>query len=218
MARLPSGALALSAHLPDGTVSLTPWDPVTMNTTKRPFAAFASCVPTPPRPNYFWISPEEKRRREENEAWVARQISLYAAAPGPRYPEWQRKRDLRLRGGKHATEEEEGGAPDIPFLVTLNIFLVAILTAIREHVAETQFWLSGLRYQFDMYFQQPDVRNFMTLLRRILLAVVVLGIAVAWYLWMPREINDEDDNEIVAYVLVENYRSWSVVPPVPDAS
>ncbi|KAI0602246.1 hypothetical protein F4775DRAFT_229965 [Biscogniauxia sp. FL1348] len=232
MARLPSGALALTASLSDGTTEFTPWDPVTVNPLKRPFAAFSRSVPTPPRPYCFYMPPEERRRRAENEAWVARQRALYAAAPGTRFPrdrDQQQQQGLRLRGGSNDGGEEVGVVVEkeestpttlLSAIAALLQFLLAAAAAtIRERVARAQFLLSRTRYEFTLYRQRPDVCQAVAILRLVLLISVVLGLAVLWVLLAYRDAGDDDNNiEIVYYVLVPNYQAWSLVPPVPDPS
>ncbi|KAI1639373.1 hypothetical protein F4809DRAFT_638631 [Biscogniauxia mediterranea] len=237
MARLPSGALALTATLPNGTTDFTPWDPVTLNPLKRPFAAFSPSVPTPPPQHYFHVCPEERRRRAENEAWVARQRALYAAAPGPRFWDRDRQRGLRLRGGggdgygveEEVTvkvEERRRGEGEVEVekeestLATPSSSAVAALlrllptaAAIRERAARARFSLSRARYHFAAYRRREDVRRVVAALRLALLVGAALGLAVFWAL-LARG-GDGNDNEFVSYVLVPNYQAWSLVPPVP---
>ncbi|KAI1492967.1 hypothetical protein F5X96DRAFT_293190 [Biscogniauxia mediterranea] len=239
MARLPSGALALTATLPDGTTDFTPWDPVTLNPLKRPFAAFSPSVPTPPPQHYFHVCPEERRRRAENEAWVARQLALYAAAPGPRF--WDRdkqQRGLRLRGGGgggdgYGVEEEVVVAAVVEVekeestlttpsssaaVAALLRLLLPTAATIRERAARAQFSMSRARYQFAAYRRREDVRRVVAALRlALLVGAVLLGLAVFWALLLARGGDGDggNDNEFVSYVLVPNYQAWSLVPPVP---
>ncbi|KAI1381527.1 hypothetical protein F4677DRAFT_403260 [Hypoxylon crocopeplum] len=171
----------------------------------RPFSAFAGTKPTPPPPFLFGVPAEELEQRRKDAEFAAQQHRL-ATTPG-----------APLRPAAPAL------APAAPSLVVVAWRgAVARGSAVCRLVVDIggragvrcrdvaarcdrAYWLMLCAYRRSAW---PQI---LRLLQKLVLVLVVLAIGV----YIAKLKLDERRNEerVMYYVLVPNYRSWSVSKP-----
>ncbi|CAJ2511108.1 Uu.00g067330.m01.CDS01 [Anthostomella pinea] len=200
-----------------------PWGAVRYNNpSRRPFGAFASChapIP-PPLSARFCIPPEEAERKRKNDEWVARQLELYAmpgaawvSRDGTRQEEEEEDDD----GGEEGSEAESDGARGMTTTTTSVPLKQLLYHAFRAEVSR-----GGQRslLLFLQHVQQlaSSIASSQRL-RPIKLALLV--VATIWVLGMgvlyaAEALLEEDDGKLkgeLGYVLVPDFKSWSVAQP-----
>ncbi|KAI0009292.1 hypothetical protein F4779DRAFT_378242 [Xylariaceae sp. FL0662B] len=163
------------------------------------YADPALTAPREPPPFCLWMPPEEVARRAAEAAWRAEQVSYYAMPGAPYVP-------------RRPTAPARPGLVQIVARRVAESAVVKAAGAAREKArlvrekgpARVGFWVEETRYRVrEAWHGAVPVLQAIAL---IVLWMWMLGFAA---LWVAERLLVEREEEII-YVLVENYRSWSV--------
>ncbi|KAI2611544.1 uncharacterized protein GGS25DRAFT_483180 [Hypoxylon fragiforme] len=193
----------------------------------RPFAAFANCKPTPPPSPYTLgpIPPEELKRRRDEAEWLAFQHWV-ATTPGaplpPRFPAAAPSRGLVgmlgelgvIRGlGEGKEKLETAWREAVARGRRLREGARELGRDVRDRCARAAFYCER-RYWLAQYaYRQSGWPEVVSLVLYMAMLILALGLAMC----LARMWAEEECGELKVpdsyYVLVPNYRSWSVSKP-----
>lgn len=195
-----------------------PWHMRRNNPTHRPFAAFASSKPTPP-PRYAFSTPREELDEQRSEALFRERQRQLARMPGAplerrhRPSSRKNKKDaLADKGPRWVVEKWRGSVNAISGAARdTRTRVVGLGQAAQAKYRELAFAWERWYWLHLTAYRQSAWPSILRLVRNL----VLLLLALALVLWIGKlKLEEMRSNRVETYyVLVPNYRSWSVSKP-----